>query len=173
MTGLHRLSLLALVLAALATLALPVSQINSTVHDRDIDPAGRFTFVVEIDGIPASAFLSVSGLEAETELIEYRSGNDRTVRKKPGRTKYANVVLRRGYTGNSDLWNWYQQVIRGEFDRKNISIVLLRANQTELERYNLYEAFPVRYKNYELDSSKGMTPVIEEIELSYEWFEKG
>ena len=59
------------------------------------DPFKNFNFLVEIDGIPPAAFKSVSGLSAEVELIEYRSGADTltSTRKLPGRVRYANVTL--------------------------------------------------------------------------------
>ena len=36
------------------------------------DPFKNFSFLVEIDGVAAAAFTSVSGLAAEAEVIEYR-----------------------------------------------------------------------------------------------------
>ena len=40
-------------------------------------------------------------------------------------------------------------------------------------RYNFYEAFPVRYKNFKLDSTNGTDPLIEEIEIAVERIERG
>ena len=46
-------------------------------------------------------------MESETAVIEYRVGGEpNTVRKLPGLTKYANIVLRRGMTQNAELWSW-------------------------------------------------------------------
>ena len=41
------------------------------------DPFKNFNFLVEIDGIAPAAFKSVSGLSAEVEVIEYRTGAGR------------------------------------------------------------------------------------------------
>jgi phage tail-like protein len=56
----------------------------------------------------------VSGLESETEVIEYRTGSEsNALRKLPGLTKHANVVLRRGVTQDAELWNWRKTVEGG------------------------------------------------------------
>ena len=39
----------------------------------------------------------MSGMTSETEIVEFKQGNDRVVRKKPGRTTYSNIVLERGF----------------------------------------------------------------------------
>ena len=63
------------------------------------DPFAAFNFRVDIDGITVAGFSECSGLTTETDIIEYREGNeDITVRKLPGQKKYANIVLKRGYT---------------------------------------------------------------------------
>lgn len=169
----NRLPLWFSLLIVLLVISMPVSQTAASMNDRDFDPSGRFIFMVEIEGLAPSQFIIVSGIESHTETIEYKSGNDRTVRKKPGITKYSNITLKRVYTGNSDLWEWYRTVINGAVERRAGSIILMRADRTEIERYNFFEAFPVRYKNYELDSTDGTSPLIEEIELAVEFFERG
>jgi hypothetical protein len=51
------------------------------------DPLNAMNFVVGIDGIPSSAFLTVCGIEADVAVIDYRPGNDKVlgVRKHPAR----------------------------------------------------------------------------------------
>ena len=63
------------------------------------DPYKSYNFRVEIDGIAVAAFCEVSGLRNETEVIAYRTGGEpTTVRKLPGLTTHADLVLRRGQT---------------------------------------------------------------------------
>lgn len=60
------------------------------------------------------SFSEVNGLNAEIEMEEYHEGgnNTRTLRfAKWGR--YPNLVLRRGVTPNTDLWDWGYQVLYG------------------------------------------------------------
>lgn len=75
---------------------------------RDFDPLGNYNFMVEIDGSAVANFSEVSGLEIETEVIEYRSGNDISrVRKIPGLHKAGDITLKRGITQSRDLWELY------------------------------------------------------------------
>ena len=64
------------------------------------DPYAVFNFRVEIDGIDVGSFTEVSGLDSETDVIEYRTGDMRmnSSVKLPGLTKYPNIVLKRGMT---------------------------------------------------------------------------
>ena len=65
------------------------------------DPYSAFNFIVEIDGVVAAASPSAAGSTTETDIIEYRNGDeDSTVRKLPGK-KYTNIILKRGYTDST------------------------------------------------------------------------
>ena len=70
---------------------------------------GSYHFLLEIQGVIndnkviVGGFKTVSGMDSETEIIEFKQGNDLIVRKKPGRTTYSNIVLERGYTATDDL----------------------------------------------------------------------
>src|ERR687893_2494105 len=101
-------------------------------NQRD-DPYKAFNFLVEIDGVAVAAFSEVSGLESETEVIEYRTGGEiNSVRKLPGLTKHPNLVLRRGVTQDAELWNWRRTVVEGRVERRNGSIVLLDEDRTPI-----------------------------------------
>uniref|UniRef100_A0A6U0HSM1 Phage tail protein n=1 Tax=Helicotheca tamesis TaxID=374047 RepID=A0A6U0HSM1_9STRA len=139
---------------------------------RAFDHIGNFNFKVEIEGVTAGKFVSVDGLQAETEIIEYQDGDDIMLRKRPGRTKYSNITLKRGYTGDSELWNWYAAVANGRIERKAGSIILLGNDKGEIERYNFFEAWPVRYRNFVLDG-EGRDSLLEEIEIAVERVERG
>ena len=73
---------------------------------REHDYVGQFNFSVEIENVTVGRFKSVDGLDSETEVIEYQDGDDLILRKRPGRTKYSNVILKRGYAdkGMLELW---------------------------------------------------------------------
>ena len=85
-------------------------------------PYPGFNFIVEVP-VPTGgaggktvkgAFSEVSGLEATKEVIEYRNGNDDIhTRKRPGQTKFANIVLKRGVTGNIEFWKWLVEAMNG------------------------------------------------------------
>lgn len=134
------------------------------------DPLTNAHFVVEIDGVQAAAFAEASGLESETAVVEYRTGADRTTRKVPGLTKYANVVLKRGVTRNRDLWDWRKTVVDGNAQRRNGSIVLLEADGTEVVRWNFFEGWPCKWAGPSLNA-RANDVAIETLEIAVERLE--
>ena len=135
------------------------------------DPYKAFNFRVEIEGIAWAAFSEVGGLESETAVIEYRVGGEpRTVRKLPGLTKYANIVLRRGITQDPELWNWRQSVVQGNVDRRNGSIVLLDDDETEVVRWNFFQGWIAKWEGPALNA-KANEVAIETIEIAHEGLE--
>jgi len=136
-----------------------------------LDHIGHFNFKVEIEGVTQAAFKNVEGLDAETEIIEFQDGDDIVLRKRPGRTKYSNIVLKRGYVSSDELWKWRETVIKGKVERKSGSIILCNDNGAEVMRYNFFEAWPCKWKGMTLDG-KGTDVAVEEIELAVERIER-
>jgi phage tail-like protein len=132
------------------------------------DPYGAFNFVVEIDGLTVAGFSEVSGLGSETEVIEYREGNERvTVRKLAGIHKFGNVVLKRGVTANRELWDWRKAVIDGAPARRAVTIRLLDQSRAEEMRWALSEAWPCKWVGPALRASASEV-AIETLELACE-----
>jgi phage tail-like protein len=99
------------------------------------DPYRTFNFQLQIDGVPLGAFSEVSGLTAEGDAVDYREGTDLqpNVRKLTGLRKYSNITLKRGYTQDQSLWRWYGNIVNGQADRRDVTIVLMNeARQPEL-----------------------------------------
>jgi phage tail-like protein len=136
------------------------------------DPYKAFNFLVEIDGIVRAAFSEIGGLESETVVIEYRVGGEpNTVRKLPGLTRYANIVLRRGITTDAELWNWRQTVVQGNVDRRNGSIILLDDDGTEVVRWNFFNGWIAKWEGPTLNA-KGNEVAIETVEIAHEGLER-
>lgn len=128
-------------------------------------PFVNYRFMVEISGMgQLSGFFSVDGLDWQTEVITYTAGDGLTETKLPGRTTYANITLKRGYSGSDVLWDWYKDVINGNVERRSGSIIVLDAANQEVKRYNFYEGWPAHYSIHDLDSMKPGV-LIEEIEI--------
>jgi phage tail-like protein len=135
------------------------------------DPYKAFNFRVEIDGITRAAFSEVGGLESETAVIEYRVGGEpHAVRKLPGLTKYANLVLRRGINKDAELWNWRQTVVQGNVDRRNGSIILLDDDGTEVVRWNFFRGWICKWEGPALNATANEV-AIETIEIAHEGLE--
>ena len=139
---------------------------------------GQYNFLLEIQGVIndnrviVGGFKSVSGMDSETEIVEFKQGNDLVVRKKPGRTTYNNIVLERGYTATDDLWQWRKNIEDGKIDRRAGSVIILdQDGQTEVARYNFSEGWPCTWQVPELDSdTSGMA--IEKVEIAVEKIER-
>ncbi len=139
---------------------------------------GAYHFLLEIQGVVndtrviVGGFKSVSGMDSETEIVEFKQGNDKVVRKKPGRTTYSNIVLERGYTATDDLWNWRKNIEDGQIDRRSGSVIILdQDGESEVARYNFFEAWPCKWYVPDMDSdTSGMA--IEKIELAVEKVER-
>lgn len=134
-----------------------------------------FQFMVEIGGISQARFQEVSGIDATTDVTEYREGGDFLgSRKLPGQTKHSNLTLKRGYTDDTQLWKWYEDVMTGRTEkiRKDLSVIQLDMAGQEMFRWNLYQAFPTKYTGPSFNA-KGSDLSIETLELAYERIERG
>ena len=132
------------------------------------DPFAAFNFLVEIDGVTVAGFSECSGLSTESDVIEYRVGKEpATVRKLPGLDKYANIVLKRGYTTAKELWAWRKTVIDGKTQRKSGSIVLLDESRKEALRWNFREGWARKWDGPTFNA-KTNEVAIEMMEIAHE-----
>jgi phage tail-like protein len=116
-----------------------------------VDPFLVTKFWVEIAGVAEGVFQECSGLSVETEVLEYPEGGvNNHVHRLPGRTKYSNVTLKRGWTQSDELWKWYAKIVAGDIERKAVSIILFEnkgANAgKEKARWNLDLAYPIKWQ---------------------------
>jgi phage tail-like protein len=132
------------------------------------DPYRGFNFLVEIDGISQAGFQECSGLDASTDIVDYREGSDPNhARKLSGLNKYTAISLKRGITDSDELWKWRQTVIDGKTARKNGSIVLLDEAGTEKLRWNFSNAWPSKWTGPAFNST-GNSVAVETLELTHE-----
>lgn len=139
---------------------------------------GSYNFLLEVSGITPDqktiigGFKKMSGMDSETEVIQFKQGNDKVVRKKPGRTTYANIVLERGFTASDDLWNWRKNIEDGIIDRRSGTVTILDQNLTDIvAQYNFYEGWPCKWYVPEVDSEQSKM-AIEKIEIAVEKVER-
>jgi phage tail-like protein len=137
-----------------------------------VDPYRNYNYLVEIDGITQAGFTDVTGFGASSDPIEYREGgNINTTLKLPGQAKYNNLTLKWGLTDSPDLYNWFQDVLRGRVERRNGSIIVLDLDGQEKLRWNFYNAWPTKWDGPDL-SAKANEIAIETLELAVELIEK-
>jgi phage tail-like protein len=141
------------------------------------DPVGNYNFKIEIEGVDAGHFTAVDGLNIEQEVIEYQNGDDPLLRKRPGRVKYGDITLKKGYLATTVLNDWIEQARcgHGQYQRKAMSIVLHNnadpGSGGDIKRWNCHQCFPKSWKMSSLDG-KGNDVLTEEMVIVIEYFEE-
>ncbi len=129
-----------------------------------------YRFLVELDSVTVGSFKTMGGLSTKQEVIEYKLGGDKSVRRKPGRVSYSNITLERGFSTDSALWDWRKKIIDGEEDRRSGSVVFLNSDGSEARRYNFFRAWPIGWDAPSMTAG-GSDTAIEKLELAVEWVE--
>ncbi|ABC63952.1 phage tail protein [Erythrobacter litoralis] len=141
-------------------------------------PWNTFNYAVEItpqgDSKPLceAAFTECDGLDMTMDVQTIRSGgaNDRAWRV-PAVINYTNLVLKRGMTGNLDLWKWFRKSIENPYLRASADVILLADDgKKELARFRLSRCIPTKLKVPALNAKDGAIAV-EEFQLAYDKFE--
>ena len=113
---------------------------------RDNDPLLTHRFLLEIDGINVGGFTEVTGLSVETEVETIREGGlNSHEHKLPKGIKYTNLSLKRGIGYTTLLWDWYQETVKGNFERKNGTIYIVDEVGDYGLGWNFMEALPVKW----------------------------
>jgi len=137
--------------------------------DQRNDPYRGYNFVLEIDKVARGAFSEVGGLSAEGDAVDYREGSDlqSNVRKLTGLRKYTNITLKRGYTADKSLWQWYMNIVNGMPDRRNVTIVLMNEARQPVLRWNAEAAWINKIEGPSMKAS-GNEVAMESVELVHE-----
>jgi len=166
----------ALLIVAVVVVSLGVATAVSLAGNpvRRVEPLKRITsnFTLEIDGVDAGQFTAVDGLSVEQEVIEYTSDDGQLVRKRPGRTRYGDIVLTRPYSPEDDVLRaWAREINLGRDVRKEVTITIFTRDGGVLKKFICHEVFPVSLKGPTFDGKdpKAMT---EEVVLVIDHFDE-
>ncbi len=131
-------------------------------------PVAKFNFSVRI-GNTEALFQEVSGLNTETQPIEYRKGNKQfSAIKMPGIQKFGNVTLKKGvFKNDKALWELYEAVKMNTIKRETIIISLLDETNSVVMTWTLSNAFPAKITAADLKAD-GNEVAVETIELAHE-----
>ena len=112
------------------------------------DPYRGYNFRLEIDNSSVAGFSECGGLTFDTDPVDYREGTDKrlTVRKLMGLRKFANISLKRGYTQNKELWNWYKNILNGQSDRRHGAIILQDEQANAVLRWEWQDGWITKYE---------------------------
>ena len=133
-------------------------------------PTPKFHFKVQIGQHGEIPFQEISGLDVETQAIEYRAGDSKTfsVVKMPGIVKYGNVTMKRGvFTKDDQLWNWFNQIKSGNAQRSTITITLSDESGNPAMVWTLINAWPTKFTVSDMKSDANETAV-ETLEIAHE-----
>lgn len=116
-------------------------------------------------------FQAVSGLSVEYDTEEYKEGGEnRFTHKLPGRTKYADLVLKRGMLIDSEVTQWCLDAFRDRIFRPaDLSVVLMNEKSDPLRTWNIAQAIPKKWLVSDLNANDNAV-VIETLELIYRYF---
>jgi len=132
-------------------------------------PLPKFHFQVEWGGANLG-FTEVSGLDVQTDPIEYRDGlsPEYVKTKMPGMQKFSNITLKRGtFSGDNDFYDWWNTVALNTITRRNVTISLLNEKHQPVVVWKIKNAWPIKVQSTDLKGD-GNEVAIESIELVHE-----
>jgi phage tail-like protein len=132
-------------------------------------PIPVFHFQVEWGGTKIG-FSEASGLNIETEAIEYRDGNnpDYSMQKMPGLKKFDNITLKRGiFNGDNEFYEWLNTIKLNKVERRDLMISLLNEEHEPVMVWKVQNAFPVKIEAPDLKAD-GNEVAIESLEIAHE-----
>ena len=142
---------------------------DGSAQSQAIWPMVRFQFQVKWDSTEL-IFQEVTGLNAETQIIEYRGGNSKAYApvKMPGIQKFGNVTLKKGmFKGDTALWKQFTTVKMNTYKRSTIVISLLDESNAVAMSWNLTNAFPSKITITDMKADANEAAV-ESMEIAHE-----
>ena len=116
-------------------------------------------------------FQTASGLSVEYDYETFKEGGEnRFEHKLPVRTKYADLVLKRGLLTGSQVIKWFTDAFRDrQFTPSDVAVILMNEKGDPLRTWNVVHAIPKKWLVSDLNSSENSL-VIDTLELSYRYF---
>ena len=151
---------------------MPYSPGSKSAGRQPADPFMAFKFMVLVGATDVlGGFSDVSGLGADTEVEVLRAGGENTAEiSLPGATKFpSRLTLKRGLGHPAKLWRWYQAVIEGKINRRDVTIKMQSANGAESLSWTFRDAVPVKWTGPELHAATSAV-AFEAIELVHRGF---
>ena len=133
-------------------------------------PLPKFRFSVDLGSGGTASFHEVSGMNVESQIIEYRLGDDATFTKAkmPGLKKYNNVTLKKGmFKGDTVFWDWYSKITMNTIERTDVKVTLLDEKGGTLMLWTLKNAWPTKITVTDLKAD-GNEVAVETLELAHE-----
>ncbi len=144
---------------------------DAKTHDADFQ--GSF-FALEIDSLTLAWFTGCSGMSLEFDVTTYKEGNGKKVieRKRAGKPKYSEVVLKRGFTTSTVIHDWFKEVVDAvkPTPYKTASIVIYDRQQAECARFSLEQCWPSKLSVSDLSAGSDDV-LVEELTIQHEFLD--
>ena len=141
------------------------------------NPAVGFHFRVEfdLDGVTDNdfRFQEVSGLTTEVgvEMLD-EGGENRFSHRLPGRTKYGNLVLKRGHIDDSALIDWFRAGVEDlDITPTSVIVSLLNDEHMPLTSWAFVNAWPMKFTTSAFNATSNALAV-DTIELGYQYLRR-
>lgn len=142
---------------------------DGSAQSTTVWPLPKFRFEVKWDDA-VMLFQEVSGLDVESQPIEYRHGDSPqfAVLKMPGIKKYSDVTMKKGVFKSDDkFWDWFNEIKMNTIKRKSVTISLLDEGGAPTMVWTLANAWPNKISGTDLKAS-GNEVAVETIVISHE-----
>lgn len=134
-------------------------------------PLPKFYFTVSLGSQDNTVFFQeVSGLETETQPIEYRHGDSKlfSAIKMPGIAKIGNVTLKKGvFVNDNNFWKWHDAIKMNTIKRETVTIQLLDERGSPTFTWTLNNAWPTKITATDMKADANEVAV-ETLEFSHE-----
>jgi phage tail-like protein len=132
-------------------------------------PLPKFHFQTEWGGTKIG-FSEITGLDVETEIIEYRDGAspEYSKVKMPGMQKFSNITMKRGvFQSDNEYFEWWNQVKLNKHERRDLTISLLNEEHEPVMVWKVKNAWPTKIQSTDL-KAEGNETAVESIEIAHE-----
>lgn len=143
---------------------------DGSAQSQTIWPLPSFSFQVSWGSQSKIPFQEVSGLDTETQIIEYRHSNSPAYStiKMPGIKKFGNVTMKKGiFVKDNKFWDWYSQITMNTIARVSVVVQLLDEKSNPTMTWTLTNAWPTKISSPTLKSD-GNEVAIQSIEIAHE-----
>lgn len=143
---------------------------DGSAQSQTIWPLPAFSFQVTWGTQSKIPFQEVSGLDTETQVIEYRHSNSPVYStiKMPGIKKFGNVTMKKGiFVKDNSFWTWYSQITMNTIARIGVVVQLLDEKSNPTMTWTLTNAWPTKISAPTLKSD-GNEVAIQTIEIAHE-----
>lgn len=135
------------------------------------DPIRNYHFKFKKGADTIAYCTDVTGMNATTDVIEFRAGDDARVKKLAGIMKYGNITLKRGVVKDArQLWEWFNSARSGTIRKESCTVEAYDYGPDAEEivaSWDLEEAWPVKWTGPDF-TAKGNDVAFESIEIAVE-----